>query len=104
MLEKHQTWLILGFRFLYGLRTVTPFVLGASRISPVKYTVLNFFGGLTWATAVGVAGYYFGNAIEPFLVEIKPYEKWVLAGLILVGAAVWIIHKWRDKKALRSSK
>src|SRR6059058_2388420 len=30
LLERHQTLLILTFRFMYGLRNVTPFALGAS--------------------------------------------------------------------------
>jgi len=32
LLDRYQTLLILGFRFLYGLRTVTPFVIGMSRV------------------------------------------------------------------------
>jgi membrane protein DedA with SNARE-associated domain len=98
LLEKHQTWLILGFRFLYGVRTVTPFVLGASGISPINYGVLNLFGGLMWTILVGVLGYYFGHAVEFVLIEIKSYEKWVILGLILSSIAVWIVYKWREKK------
>ncbi len=104
LLKKYQNRLILGFRFIYGMRTVTPFVLGASGISPVKYSVLNFFGGLAWAVAIGVLGFYFGHAIEYFLSGIKPYEKWVVLGLMASGMVVWIIHKWREKKELRKER
>jgi len=32
LLDRFRTPLILGFRFLYGLRTVTPFVIGMSSV------------------------------------------------------------------------
>ena len=44
MADKHQTWLILGFRFLYGLRSVTPFLLGAAKVSTVRFFLLNMIG------------------------------------------------------------
>lgn len=52
MMHRHQNILIVGFRFLYGLRTVTPFLLGASGISPMKFLMLNVLGASVWAAAV----------------------------------------------------
>ena len=100
LLDKHQTLLILGFRFLYGIRTVTPFVLGSAGIAPLRYLVLNITGALVWAIALGTAGFYFGHALEILVNEIKHYEKWVIAGLLITSAIIWSIYKWRDKKNL----
>ena len=41
LLEKHQKLIILGFRFVYGLRTVTPFAIGLSKINAKQFIVLN---------------------------------------------------------------
>ena len=101
LLEQHQTLLILGFRFLYGIRTITPFVLGSAGISPIRYLVLNIIGALVWAITLGVAGYYFGTALEVLVGEIKRYEKWVIAGLLIISIVVWLAYKWRDKKAVK---
>ena len=100
LLDKHQTVLILGFRFLYGIRTVTPFVLGSAGISPVRYLFLNICGAAVWAITLGVAGYYFGHALELLIDEIILYEKWVIAGLLITSLVVWLGYKWRDKKRL----
>jgi membrane protein DedA with SNARE-associated domain len=99
LLEKHQILLILGFRFIYGIRTVTPFVLGSSGISPARYLLLNICGALLWAMAVGILGFYFGQALELFISEIKLYEKWVIIGLLSLSAIIWLFFKWRDKKS-----
>ena len=47
-IERYPVLLILGFRFLYGLRTVTPFVLGSSQVSYLQFTLLNLTGAGTW--------------------------------------------------------
>jgi len=101
ILDKHQTLLILGFRFIYGIRTVVPFVLGSSGISPVRFLILNAFGALAWAVAVGVLGYYFGYAVEAVLGNIKRYEEWIIITVVLVSLTVWLMHLWRTKKIRR---
>jgi len=98
LMHKHQTLLILGFRFLYGLRTITPLVLGLSGISPIRFLLLNICGALLWALFFGVLGYYFGTALELLIGDIKQYEIGVMAALILVSAAVWAMHRWREKR------
>lgn len=39
-LQRHQNLLILSFRFLYGIRTVTPFVIGMSDVSYLRFALL----------------------------------------------------------------
>ena len=92
LLDKHQTTVILGFRFLYGVRNVTPFVIGASRIHPLRFFVLNFLGALIWAIAVGYLGYQFGDIAEAVLGRIKEYEIYFLGGLVLIGVLLF----WRS--------
>ena len=92
LLQRHDTALILGFRFLYGIRTVTPFVLGASGIRPLRFLALNGLGAAAWAVAFGTLGYFFGHAIEAALDEVKRYEGWVLLGVAAAGAALWFFR------------
>ena len=92
LLHRHQIKVVLGFRFLYGVRNVTPFVIGASRMHPLKFFVLNFLGALIWAIAVGYLGYSFGDIAEVILGRIKEYEIYFLGGLVLIGALLF----WRS--------
>jgi len=92
LLDRHQVPFILGFRFVYGLRTITPFAIGVSGISPFRYLVLNALGGLLWAIVIGSAGYLFGNAVELVLGDIKKYELSLLVGMAVIGAVVWLIY------------
>src|SRR5580765_7976962 len=68
LLDRFHTPIILALRFLYGLRTVLPFVIGMSaHISTLRFQVLNFMSAAVWASSGAVAGYLFGNAIEAIL-------------------------------------
>jgi membrane protein DedA with SNARE-associated domain len=98
LLERYQTLLILSFRFLYGLRTVTPFVLGMSRVAAWKFALVSILGALLWAAAVGYAGYLFGNAAERVLGDVKHYEIIVFAVLAALGAIMWTINVHRRRK------
>ena len=84
LFERWHTAYILGFRFLYGLRTLSPFVLGTSNVKTQRFFVLNGIGAITWATTIAFLGYVFGNVVERFLGRAKQYEKWILLGLVVV--------------------
>lgn len=92
LLNKYQVLLILGFRFLYGLRTVTPIVLGASRIAPFRFLLLNILGAFTWTIVIGGMGYLFGHTLEIILGDVKRYELLLFAGLAALGVIVRILH------------
>lgn len=92
LMERHQVWLILGFRFLYGLRVVTPFIIGMGNISRTRFLVLNIVGTTIWATSITVLGFLFGNALEAIFGNIKKYEIWVLVVLALAGLAIWFFR------------
>ena len=98
LLEYHQVWLILGFRFLYGLRTVTPFVLGASNIPFYRYLILNFVGASVWAIVIGVLGYFFGNTLEILIGNVKKYELLIFAMVAGAGLLLWIFHLIKRRK------
>jgi membrane protein DedA with SNARE-associated domain len=92
LLNKHQVLLILGFRFLYGLRVVTPIVLGASRIAPLRFLILNILGAITWTIVIGVMGYIFGHTLEVIIGDVKRYELWIFIGLAALGVIIRTIY------------
>jgi membrane protein DedA with SNARE-associated domain len=97
LLNKHQVLLILGFRFLYGLRTVTPMALGASRVAPLRFLILNILGALTWTIVIGVMGYLFGHTLEVIIGDMKHYEVWLFIGLAALGVIMRTVHLLSNK-------
>ena len=98
MMNRFQTPMILSFRFLYGLRTVAPFVIGMSPVSAQKFMLLNAAGALAWAVSVASGGYLFGHALELFIGKVKHYEVQVFALIAVIGIVIWISHFHRRRR------
>jgi membrane protein DedA with SNARE-associated domain len=102
LLERHQNLLILGFRFLYGIRAVTPFAIGMSNVPYLRFIVLNFIGAVIWAISIGLAGYYFGQVVESILGDIKQYEVEFMGGIVGIALLVWLVHFYRRRHPSRT--
>lgn len=101
LLHRHQNILILTFRFYYGLRNVTPFAIGASQVSRVRYFTLNFIGAVVWAITLGWLGYLFGEAGRLVLDDFHRKGLFVLGGLVVVGAVIWLVNLMRARRRAR---
>jgi len=104
MLDRHRVLLILGFRFLYGLRTVTPFVIGMTRVRVPVFIALNALGALIWSLVVGALGYAFGQAFEVFIGRLKYYELEVMGAVAVLGVLVWLVHFFRQRRLARRAR
>jgi membrane protein DedA with SNARE-associated domain len=98
LFERYQILLIIGFRFLYGLRTVTPFVIGMSRVRTGLFICLNVVGALIWATTIGTCGYLFGMALEALIDDVKKYEIEVILLISIAGIFIWLFHFYKKKR------
>jgi membrane protein DedA with SNARE-associated domain len=95
-LKHHETWLMLTFRFYYGLRSVTPFAIGAARVPRLRFLVLNASGAVVWALCFTYAGYFLGKAGMQAAAEIKQYAVMGGVGLVVFAAAtVWYFERRR---------
>ena len=92
ILDRFDTLFILSFRFLYGLRTVSPFAIGMSNVSIKKFALLNFISAAIWAVSVAALGYSFGKAVEKVLAHVK-HVQFLIIGLIICAALAVIISR-----------
>ncbi|PWT77182.1 MAG: DedA family protein [Proteobacteria bacterium] len=100
LIDRHSTWLILGVRFMYGLRLAGPVLIGMSKVSHWRFVVLNLIGALIWAGVISGAGYAFGQGVELMLEHVRRYEFPILVGMLSFGAAVWLWWRQREMKKL----
>jgi membrane protein DedA with SNARE-associated domain len=97
LMERFETPLLLGFRFLYGFRSLTPLVIGMSRIKLWKFFLLNMLGAAIQATCVASLGYALGHSADRLLGDIKRYELEAMIGVVVVGAAAWTVYIVRKR-------
>jgi membrane protein DedA with SNARE-associated domain len=100
MLGRYHLPIILGMRFLYGLRAALPFAIGTGQISVLRFQALNLIGATIWAATVTSAGYLLGHAAEYALGDLKKYEEIAFAVIAISGIAYWIYSRRRASKKL----
>jgi len=98
LIQKHQNLVIILFRFAYGFRAITPFLIGLSNIPSFRFLLLNVLGAITWAITLTSLGYVFGNAAELLLNDIKKYEFIIMGLILLIGLVVWLLQTRAEKK------
>lgn len=92
ILQHHPNLIALVFRFVYGIRTITPFLIGASGMSPWRFMALNAASALVWASTIGALGYLLGHTAELVLQDIKRYELIIVGAIIAAGVSLWLLR------------
>ena len=64
LLQRHRLKLILGYRFLYGLRAVIPFAIGTSGCRVLPFMGLSALSALAWVLVNCAAGRLMGGLWE----------------------------------------
>ncbi len=102
LFDRYQTLVVLGFRFMYGLRTVTPFAFGLSGIGAGRFFILNLIGALVWSVVGALVGYLFGAVARAVLVDVGKYEHQIMLGILWTGGLVYIIYFLHKREADRA--
>ncbi len=95
-LVGYQAIAVLSYRFIYGMRTITPIVIGASGFNTRRFVLLNLCSTFVWAVVVASAGYFFGNVVEAVLRDFQRYELAVMLVVAAVGGGIWF-YRYRLK-------
>lgn len=98
LFKKYDTALILGFRFVYGVRNVTPIMLGISGVSHLKFFALNFIGASVWALAFTYGGVYIGDVFSEYMHSMGHGIFYALAAVAVIGGGIWYVRSHRTTK------
>lgn len=101
LLERYGPVVMIGFRFLYAMRSITPFVLGSLGISPWRFLFYDVIGTLIWSTTVIIIAFYLADAVGRALGHIQNAEQALLVLVVLFAVGGWLIYYWRRRGARR---
>ena len=103
LIHSHPDLSIFGIRFLYGLRTVGPAVIGSSVVSWPRFLILNTLGALVWSACWVGAGYVLGEAAQRLLGRVMHVEREFFVGALVVAVIATIALRLRRRR-IRSPK
>ena len=87
LLIRFDAPLIIGIRFMYGVRILGPIVIGSSQILPWRFAAFNIIGAAVWAPLIAGVGYLFGRSIEKLIPELNELQTIGILAIICVAVA-----------------
>lgn len=93
--EKYGRQAIIMARFVPIVRTIAPFVAGASNMPYKRYITVCILGAILWVVGVGMLGYTCGN----FEIVKNNFEivVFLIIGISLLPIFIGIMKSWMGK-------
>ena len=98
LIQRFPELTIFGIRFLYGLRTVGPAVIGSSAVSWPRFLLLNALGAIVWSACWVGAGYALGEAAQRLLGRVMHVEREFFIGALIVALVITIVLRLRRRR------
>ena len=103
-IERYPNAFIFIFRFLYGLRTVSPIALGLTNIPLRRFATLNALACLVWSAIYTAVGFWFGPTVDRIIIALTPYKTELMIAFPIPGTCflTWLLwRRWRQKRRER---
>jgi membrane protein DedA with SNARE-associated domain len=102
LMERHGGKMVFFGRFIAVLRYTAAWIAGLGRMKWWKFLFWNAFGGIVWATLVGLLAYYAGHAVTD---AIERYGLFAALGLIAAFLIGWLVlrfgERWLEQRGER---
>lgn len=64
MMRKYGWMVVFLQKYVYGVKTLVPIIMGLSKYDLRKFLILNIFASIVWGLVVGLLSYYFSAAVR----------------------------------------
>jgi membrane protein DedA with SNARE-associated domain len=92
-------------RFVSVLRETIAWVAGLSKMSWPRFLFWNAFGGIVWATAIGLLAYFGGKALADAISRYGLYAgAAIAAAAVLVFAGPRLVRRLRRSRRIRETR
>jgi membrane protein DedA with SNARE-associated domain len=96
LLKKMDVFFILAFRFIYGIRTVSPLIIGSAKIRPLRFITFNILSGFCWAAICCFIGYTVADVVMDGKLDAVPVMIAISVAVALISFFVAIFMKKRN--------
>ncbi len=98
LMRKYGTIAIFIQKFIYGVKTLIPIVMGLGKYDFKKFIIYNAFASIIFVCVIGLSAYYFSDVIISLFNHIKqrPYLAPLL--LIIIATIFWQYLKRVESK------
>jgi len=95
LVDRFPNTAVIGVRFLYGMRSVGPTIIGAGNMRWPKFLLLDAVAVVLWSTCWTTAGYMLGAAALALLGAIGDSGQWILVLVAAIAITVLLLRQRR---------
>jgi len=95
LFHGHGEKIVMLARFLPGVRAVTYFTAGSTRMRYLKFILFDGLAALASAPLLVFLGYYFGSELELITKKIREGQIAVIAVIVAAVAGYFAFKRWR---------
>lgn len=99
LLRRWGDGFVIGFRFIAGIRSITPLLLGSTTYRRSRFILLNVIGCAIWAVVVGTLGYFLGAGVKSMFERAGRIGELAFAALVAGGLLFYATRGWRKRNA-----
>ena len=96
--EKHGGIAVVLARFIPIVRTFAPIIAGVGKMHYRTFLAFNIIGALLWAAGITYAGFYIGQALHHFGIDVDTILLPIVALILVASIIPPIIHILKDEK------
>ena len=68
LLMRRYGWMAVFMqKYIYGVKTLVPIVMGLTKYDMKKFTILNIPASIVWGLVVGLVSYYFSDLVRSWV-------------------------------------
>jgi membrane protein DedA with SNARE-associated domain len=98
LMRKYGTIAIFIQKFIYGVKTLIPIVMGLGKYNFKRFVIVNIFASIVFVCVIGLSAYYSSDFIIMLFNQLKakPYLAPLL--LVVIATAIWQYLKLLERK------
>ncbi|VAY86862.1 membrane protein [hydrothermal vent metagenome] len=73
MMKKYGSIVIFLQKYIYGIKTLIPLVMGLTKYDARKFIFFNILATICWTLIVGISAYLLGEIILSYIEQFKTY-------------------------------
>jgi membrane protein DedA with SNARE-associated domain len=99
--ERIGHWALTFGYFIPGVRHLTAYAAGISRLSPHQFAIFAYLGSILWVSSFLSLGYFLGERWQAVEKNVDRYLLGVTIALAILLMAYFVWHRWgrRGKRA-----
>ena len=91
MMTKYGWLTIILQKYIYGIKTLIPLIIGITEYNKTKFMIFNLIGAVLWAIIVGLTAYFIGQI---FIDTFSQYKNYALVLILaIVGLIIYKLNK-----------